>query len=446
MKRATLSVIGLGKLGLATAACLARKGFEVIGVDINQQVVEAINEGRSPFYEPGLDDLMKQVKGKFTATTDYKHAVDKSQVVFIFVGTPSEDGGSFSTKYVEEVTREIAVNLKHRDDYPVIVLRSTVLPGVTDEVVRPMLEKISGLKCGMDFGLCHNPEVLALGSVIRDFLNPDMIIIGESDEKSGEILSEVYRQVCENIPPIIHTSLSNAEMAKVSLNVFLTIKMSYANTLAEICEVIPGGDVDVVSDILGKDKRIGRKFLTGAIGWGGPCFPRDTKAFFNFAEKIGCQAKLARAADEVNDLQCVRVVSQIRKRVGDINGKTIAILGLTYKPNTDIVLESDAIKIALALLQAGAKLRVYDPAGMENVRRDMGDENMKYTSSALECIKDADLAIIATPWDEFKCLTLDDFTRNMKQPVLLDCWRLLRQLEYTDKLNFIAVGLGNQNV
>lgn len=442
MGKETLAVIGLGKLGLGTAACLADKGYDVIGVDINPSVVEAVNAGRSPLYEPGLAELMGRVRGRFTATGDYEHAVKNSRIIFIFVGTPSEPDGSFSARDVEVVTREIAPSLRGRHDFPIVVLRSTVMPGVSEGVVRPRLEEISGGRCGEDFGLCHNPEILALGSVIRDFLNPDVVIIGESEPTSGDFLSEVYRETCENNPPIVRTTLYNAELAKVALNVFLTVKMSFANTIAEVCERIPGGDADVISQILGYHKAIGRKFFTGALGYGGPCFPRDTEAFAAFARQIGCQARLIQAADEVNELPRRRVIELVRQKIGKMSGKTIAILGLTYKPDTDIVLESDSVKIAAALLGEGAGLSVYDPAGMDNARAVLGGENVRYADSALECIRDADLCILATPWDEFGKLKPEDFIGRMKQPVLLDCWRLLRRPDFIDKLDYLAIGLG----
>ncbi|MFC2007788.1 UDP-glucose dehydrogenase family protein [Chloroflexota bacterium] len=441
MNGETVSVIGLGKLGLVTSACLAVRGFNVIGVDINQAVTEAINDGRSPLYEPGLAELMNKVKGKFTATDDYKYAVDNSRIIFIFVGTPSEADGSFSTRYVKEATGEIAPHLKDRDDFPVIVLRSTVLPGVTEGVVKPLLEELSGRRCGTDFGLCHNPEILALGSVIHDFFNPDVVIIGESDPVSGELLSSVYRKACENNPPIIRTTLNNAELAKVSLNVFLTMKMSFANTIAEMCERIPGGDVDVISQILGYETAIGRKFLTGALSYGGPCFPRDTKAFHTLAQQTGCQARLNRAADEVNERQNDRVIGLVKQKFGNLTGRTIAILGLTYKPNTDIVEESAAIKIGTALLREGAILSVYDPAGMADARKHLGQNNIRYADSVNECLRGAELCILTTPWDEFKKLTPENFISNMKQPVLFDCWRVLRQPEFIDQMDYFAIGL-----
>ncbi len=445
MKRNTLTVIGLGKLGLPTAACLSDKGFRVIGVDIDPHVIDAINNGVSPLYEPGLGEMMERVKGRFTATDDYQYAIDNSAVIFIFVGTPSESDGSFSTRYVEEVTRRIASNIRDRDDFPIIVLRSTVLPGVTDGLVKTLLEEITGKCCGIDFGLCYNPEILALGSVIHDFLNPDMVVIGESDQRSGKQLSEIYSNVCENRPPVIKTSLANAEMAKISLNVFLTLKMSFANTLAEICEMIPQGDVDAVSDILGRDRRIGRKFLTGATGWGGPCFPRDTKAFISLAERNKSQAKLAEATDAVNDIQCQRIIELVGQKLAGLKGKRIAVLGLTYKPNTDLVLESESIRIINLLLKEGATLSLYDPAGLANAREELGEDVVYYAQSAVDCLRDADLCIMATPWEEFNELTPEDFAGNMNSPVLLDCWRQLRRPEFTEKLDYLAIGLNTLN-
>lgn len=441
MENETISVIGMGKLGLCMAACLAHKGYNVIGVDVNQSIIQAINNGRAPLYEPGLSELMAGLQGNFVATNDYKYAVDNSKIIFIFVATPSEGDGSLSTKYVEDASKEIAANIKHKDDFSLIVLRSTVLCGVTDSVVKPMLEKVSGKKCGIDFGLCYNPEILALGSVIHDFMNPDVVVIGESDSQSGELLSEVYQTTCENNPPIIRTTFYNAELAKISLNVFLTMKISFANTIAEICERVPGGETDVISKIVGLDSRIGRKFLNGGLAYGGPCFPRDNKAFIFFAQKIGFEVKLSEATEEVNKHQNERIVELIKQKIGKVQGKSIAILGLTYKPNTNVIEESAAIKIASALLQERANLSVYDPAGMENARKVLDQPNIKYASSVEECLIDTELCILATPWDEFKSLTPEDFITNMKQPVLLDCWRIFRRSEFIEKLRYFAVGI-----
>ncbi len=439
----SVSVFGIGKLGLPLAACLANKGYQVVGVDLNQSVIQAVNAGKSPYYEPGLAELIQSARGHLLATSDYRYALGNSDVSFIVVPTPSEPDGSFSTKYVESSAEQIATVLKNKRNFHVVVLTSTVLPGATDGVVKPLLERVSGKKCGKDFGLCYSPEFIALGSVIRDFTNPDVVLIGESDPKSGDLLAEIYRNVCENQPPIVRTNIYNAELAKISLNAFITMKITFANTLAEIAEKIPGGDVDVISQMLGFDSRIGRKYLTGSLAYGGPCFPRDNKAFYSVARRLGCQAKLSLTTDEVNQEQINRIVCTIEQKLGDVKSKKIAILGLTYKPNTDVVEESAPVKIALNLRQKGARLSVFDPAGVENARKVLGDENICYTNSIAECLKGSELCLLATPWDIFKGLAPEEFIQNMERPRLLDCWRIFNRSEFRENLEYLAIGLGS---
>ena len=440
----SVSVFGIGKLGLPLAASLANRGYHVIGVDPNQEVVQAVNEGKSPYYEPGLEELVKSAQANLEATADYTLALRNSSISFIVVPTPSAHDGTFSTKYVEIAAQQIAVNLKDRSDFHLVVLTSTVLPGATDGVVKQLLEKGSGKKCGKDFGLCYSPEFIALGSVIRDFTNPDVVLIGESDPKSGELLEEIYRNVCENQPPIVRTTIQNAELAKISLNAYVTMKITFANTLAEIAEKIPGGDIDAISRMLGFDSRIGRKYLSGSLAYGGPCFPRDNKAFASLAKRLGCQANLAVATDEVNRKQIDRIVHLIEQTVGAVKDRDIAILGLTYKPNTDVIEESAPVKIAQALRKKGAQLAVYDPAGMECARKVLGGKGIRYASSAAECLENTDYCLLATPWDVFKNLTPDDFTHNMRRPRLLDCWRIFNRPEFKEKLEYFAIGLSTE--
>jgi len=435
-----ISVIGIGKLGLCVAACLAAKGYKVIGVDKDPFTIKAVNQGRSPIYEPGLADLMKRLSERILATDDYKYAIENSEITFMVVPTPSEKDGSFSTKYVEATSKEIGANLKHKSGFHLVVLTSTVLPGVTDSVVKPLLEEVSGKKCGVDFGLCYSPEFIALGSVIRDFTNPDVVLIGESDQRSGELLSKIYEVVCDNHAPIVRGSIYNAEVAKIALNSYVTMKISFANTLAEICERIPGGDVDMVSRALGFDSRIGRKYLSGGTSYGGPCFPRDNRAFTSFTRQIGCRARLAETTDRVNKEQISRVIELIKQKLGDVRGKKVAILGLTYKTNTDVVEESASITMAKALVREGAIVAVCDPAGMGNARKALG-KRVEYAGSARQCLEGAEFAILAMPWDEFKTLKPEDFTRVMKSPRLLDCWRVFDRSEFGKKLEYLAIGL-----
>ena len=437
-----ISIIGLGKLGLPMAACLAYKGYQIIGVDLDGDIVKAVNDGISPNYEPGIHELLKKSQERLFATTDYGYAVEHSEVTFIFVPTPTNEEGDFSSELVQAAIRSVAAVLNSKDAFHLIVIRSTVIPGTTKNVVTPLIESISGRRCGVDFGLCYNPEFLAVGSAIKNLLNPDVIVIGESDSKSGELLSIIYQKVCNNNPPIVRTNIYNAELAKISLNTFITMKISFANIIAELCEQIPGGDVDKVSEILGFDSRIGRKYLTGGLAYSGPCFPRDNKAFAFTANKVGCKTRIPEVIDQENIGQIARVICLVKRELKEIKDKEIAILGLTYKPDTDIIDPSASTEIAKALLQEGARVSVYDPAGMRNARQILGENKVRYADSVQSCLINTEFCILATPWEEFRTLKPEDFMNYMSKPILLDCWRILDRSEYTNKIKYAAIGVG----
>ena len=441
----TLSVIGIGKLGLPLAAYCAHKGYKVIGVDANKATIESVNKGVSPIYEPGIDELLRNSHGRLIATTDYKLAVENSDVTFILVPTPSEDNGGFSNKLVEAAAENIAEGLKRKKGFHVIAITSTVMPGTCETVVKPLLEKVSGKKCGVDFGLCYNPEFVALGSVIRDLASPDAVLIGESDKKSGDILSEVYKTVCTNNPPIARMSTYNAEVAKLALNVFITTKISLANAFAEICEQLPGGDIDAVTKFLGLDSRIGSKYLKGGLGYGGPCFPRDNLAFIHLARQLNSQAWLQQATNRVNRHQNERIAKLVESKLGNIRNKSIALLGITYKPNTDVVEASAALETAKELLKKGAHLKIYDPAGNANAQQVLGSKNVVYATSVKGCLKGTQLCILATPWEEFKSLTPEDFITNMDKPAVLDCWRFFDGEQFAGKINYLAIGINPES-
>ena len=436
----TLSVIGIGKLGLPLAAYYSSRGYKVVGVDVSQATVDAVNEGISPIYEPGLAELLKDRHGRLTATTDIKFAVQNSEITFILVPTPSEKHGGFTTKYAEDAAQNIGAALKDKKGFHVVVLTSTVMPGTTETVIKPILEKTSGKKCGVDFGLCYNPEFIALGSVIKDLAAPDAVLIGESDQKSGDILSEVYKNVCTNNPQVARMSPYSAELAKLALNVFVTTKISLANTFAEICEQLPGGDIDAVTKFLGMDSRIGPKYLKGGLGFGGPCFPRDNLAFIHLAGQLHTPSWLQEATHNVNSHQNERISKLIHRKLGGFKNKTISILGITYKPNTDVVEASASLETAKQLLKDGASLRIYDPAGAENAKRVLGNKNVFYAPSVEECLKGTQLCILATPWDEFRNLKPEDFVKLMDNAMLLDCWRFFDRQKFAKKLDYLALG------
>ncbi len=285
MQPQNISVVGLGKLGAPLAAVLAYKGYSVIGVDTNDQYVQLVNQGKAPVVETGLSELIQQSHSRLLATTDYQEAITQTEITFIIVPTPSTPEGGFSLKYVLTAIEQIGKALREKTTFHLVVLTSTVMPGATLNEVQPALEKFSGKRCGQDFGLCYNPEFIALGSVVRDMLNPDFILMGESDGRSGDLLTKLYQQVCDNQPKIARMNFVNAELTKLAVNTFVTTKISYANMLSQVCEHLPGSNVDTVTAALGLDSRIGSKYLKGGLGYGGPCFPRDNLAFVHLSRQ-----------------------------------------------------------------------------------------------------------------------------------------------------------------
>ena len=274
-----LAVVGLGKLGLPLAAIFASKGHHVTGIDYNEKIVESVNQKKAPFHEPGLQELLDNHGANLSVTTDYELAIAESEASFIIVPTPSAENGLFTNHYVLQAIQKIGQSLQKKEGYHLVVITSTVMPGSTTGEIQEALESSSGKKVGNELGICYNPEFIALGSVVRDMLFPDMVLIGESDKKAGDMLQNIYEGFCENQPPVQRMNCINAELTKLSLNTFVTTKISYANMLAGVCESLPDSDVDVVTQAIGLDSRIGRKYLKAAVAFGGPCFPRDNVAF-----------------------------------------------------------------------------------------------------------------------------------------------------------------------
>lgn len=435
----SISVVGLGKLGLCIATCFANKGFKVIGIDIDIEKIEKINNGISPVKETGLAELIRKVKNNLMATPNYEEAILNSDVSFIVVATPSLADGSFSNEYLEKALHRIGESLRKKKKYHLLVVTSTVMPQTTKKVAKVILEKTSGKICGRDFGLAYNPEFIALGSVIHDFLNPDFILIGEMNKKDGDILEDIYKRICENQPRFARMTPLNAEIAKIALNCYITTKITFANSLASICEKIKGADADVITKALGLDSRIGSKYIKPALGYGGPCFPKDNIAFSAFARRLGVEAKLAEIVDEVNRDQVSRVVSIIKETLATLkkDRKTarIGILGLSYKPDTPVIEDSQALDIAQLLVNEGYSLTVYDPQAQENARSVLGDR-VRYAKDKRDCLSNVDLVLIAVPWGEFKRI---NFKKLKKDIVILDCWRIL---ENSKGANIKFIGMG----
>jgi UDPglucose 6-dehydrogenase len=438
MKR-TASVVGLGKLGAPLAACLASKGLRVIAVDTDPLKIEAVREGRAPVFEPRLEELIRSSRGRLSVTTSLEEAVTASEITFIVVATPSEPSGSFSLRYVLPVCDGIGRALRAKQGFHVVVLTSTVMPGTTGGPVRTAIEDASGKRCGEEFGLCYGPEFIALGSVIRDFLNPDFVLIGESDPRSGEILEQLYHNVCENSPAVARMNLINAELAKLSVNTYVTTKISFANMLARICEKLPEANVDVVTSALGLDSRIGQKYLKGAVGYGGPCFPRDNLALTALARTLGAPADIAEVTDRFNRSQLHWLANLVQEHS---RGAAVGILGLTYKPNTDVIEEAIGLLLAQELAKRGVEVIAYDPAGKEHSARILG-EKVRMAQTPHECIELSEAVVVATPWKEFTEIPLAQWLRHNSQRTVVDCWRCLKHLENVEGVRHLSLGIGH---
>jgi UDPglucose 6-dehydrogenase len=433
-----VAVVGLGKLGACIAACFARKGVAVTGVDVSPRTVQLVNDGIPPVFEPGLAEMMAMSRANLVATTDFCAAITQSDASFIVVPTPSDDDGGFSLRHVEEAARFVGRALRGSNDYHVVVLTSTVLPGATQSTVLPILEAESGRRCGEDFGLCYSPEFIALGTVMRDFLNPDFVLIGESDQRAGRRLADLYKCICENQPPVMRMNFVNAELAKISLNSFVTMKISFANTLAALCERLPGGDVDVVTGAVGMDSRIGLRYLKGGVGYGGPCFPRDNRAFAHLAHLLGEEALLAEATDSCNRSVLARLVTHVTSEA-PCEG-TVAILGLAYKPNSTVVEASQGLEVADQLSSEGFRVVVYDPVALDEARRRLGDR-VSYGSSVEAAVQGADVVLLANPDPAFRDIHLADGA-NGGRPVVIDAWRMLRRHDDGSGPAYVPLGVG----
>jgi UDPglucose 6-dehydrogenase len=431
-----VAVVGLGKLGAPLAAVLANKGNDVLGVDVNADVARLLNEGKAPVNEPGLQELISASRDRLSATTDFVAAADREVIIFI-VPTPSDERGAFTNAYILEALEALGPGLQGRDDYQVVAIGSTVMPGSCEAEIRPVLERVSCRQVGDSLGLCYSPEFIALGNVIRDMLTPDMVLIGESDPRAGEVHERLYAGVCENDPPFRHMSLVNAELTKIAVNTYVTMKISYANALADICERLPGAEVDSVTGALGLDTRIGPKYLRGALAYGGPCFPRDNKAFAVLARDIGAEPLLAEATDAINVAQSERLSRIVQSRLR--GGNAVGILGLSYKPDTGVVDESPGVALAALLAREGYDVNVYDPAAGDAALRVLPDD-VNGCASVAEVLERSDVVVIATPWRQFADLPIGALDDGRDPRVVIDCWGVLSEERYGEAIEIVRLG------
>ena len=407
-----LAIIGSGYVGLVTAVCFAKRGHNVICVDIDKQKIDSINHGEPGIFESNLKEYLKDSlnRGLIKATTDLDYAIENSELCFICVPTPSKPDGSIDLAYIKNVSEAVGKRIPKR--HYVVVIKSTVVPGTTDAIVIPLIEKASGKKIGSDFGVCMNPEFLREGSAIYDCENPDRIVIGESDKLSGDLLQKLYsNHTCQ----IIRTNNKIAELTKYTSNAFLATKITFANEIGNICKKL---DVDVyeVMKIVSLDKRISPHFLNAGIGFGGSCFPKDVAAIVAKSKEIGHEAKMLSQVLYSNKEQRLKIVELLEKRLNDVKGKKISVLGLSFKPGTDDIRDAPSIDIIKFLKERGAKVVAYDPKASENMKKIHGD--IEYKKSSQDALKGSDACLILTEWDEFKGLKDKDFNLMSKRVII----------------------------
>ena len=413
------TVIGTGYVGLVTGACFSEFGVNVVCLDNDEDKVAALRRGEMPIYEPGLEDLVaRNVKaGRLAFTSDTAEAIQSALVVFIAVGTPAADDGSTDLRFVETVAREIGQNL---DGYKVVVTKSTVPVGTSEKVRGWIQEELDNAGKDAHFSMASNPEFLREGAAIGDFMRPDRVVIGTEpgDDQSLAIVKDLYRPLFLNETPFVLTNVPTAELSKYAANAFLATKISFINEVSQLCEQI-GGNVQHVARAMGLDRRIGPKFLHAGPGYGGSCFPKDTLSAAFFARELGIDFKIVEATIEVNARQRARMADKIAAALsGDLAGKKVGVLGLSFKPETDDVRDAPAADIVESLLAQGAQVRAYDPAAM----KEMGERYpaMTLCKDAYEVCDGADALVIVTEWNEFRALDLGRVKELLSEPILID--------------------------
>ncbi len=429
-----ICVVGSGYVGLVTGACLADFGMQVTGVDKDASKVEVLQSGGVPIYEPGLRTLVSQnaAAGRLRFTTDLGPAIEQAQAVFIAVGTPSLPDGSANLQFIEEVAGSIG---DHLNGYKAIVTKSTVPIG-TGKLIETIITERSG--GGQDFAVVSNPEFLREGSAIEDFMHPERVVIGTSDPRARELMLDIYSPLRVADVPFILTTVESAELIKYASNGFLATKISFINEVAELAELL-GADVEVVARGMGLDSRVGPKFLHPGPGFGGSCFPKDSRALGQIARDNGMSFRIIEAVMDVNEQTKRRMVSKIRDAVGELEGKTVAMLGLSFKPDTDDIRESPALTILGELLEAGAEVRAFDPAAMDETRELY--PGATYVGDPYEAVEGADATVIVTEWNLFRALEPARLRELMRHPLIID----LRNIYEPDKMaedgfDYVSVG------
>jgi UDPglucose 6-dehydrogenase len=406
-----IAVLGTGYVGLSTGVCLAEIGHNVVCIDVDQKKIETLKQGRSPIYEPGLEELLSKnsAAGRLNFTTSHQEGLSQAEVIIIAVGTPQSEDGRANLSFLEQAAKDIA---KHIVQDSIVVIKSTVPVGTNDHFKQLLA---AHLKKNVKIQMVSNPEFLRQGSAITDTMRADRIVIGTEHKEAADKIQEMYQPL--NVPFLL-TNVKSAEVIKYGSNAFLATKISFINEIANLCEAV-GADVEDVAKGIGKDKRIGSSFLNAGIGYGGSCFPKDVKALLYSSREYGIPFSLLEETIAINNYQHQLLVKKALKRFGEIKGKKIAMLGLAFKPETDDIRDAPSIKIANALTELGVEVAAYDPVAANNARKVIG-ERITYADSALQAATNADALFIITEWDEFKEMDISEFVKVMNQPIIFD--------------------------
>lgn len=413
-----ISIVGTGYVGLVTGTCFAETGIDVTCVDLDEQKITKLKNGEVPIYEPGLETILERniEKGRLKFTTKIEESLKDCEVVFIAVGTPPDEDGSADLKHVLAVARDVG---KYIEDYVVLVTKSTVPVGTAIRVKQAVQETLDMRDSKIEFDVASNPEFLKEGAAIQDFMKPDRIVIGIESDRAENIMKRLYKPFLLNNHPIIFMDIPSAEMTKYAANAMLATKISFMNDVANLCEIV-GANVNKVRIGIGSDARIGNKFIYPGIGYGGSCFPKDVKALIKTAAENNYEMRVIRAVEDVNDDQKSVLFNKVQKYFNnDLEGKTVALWGLSFKPETDDMREAPSLVLIDHLLKAGCKVKAYDPQALDEARRILGDK-IDYCKDAYEALIDADCLMIVTEWQEFRFPNFKIMERLMKQKTIFD--------------------------
>lgn len=433
-----IAIVGTGYVGLVSGTCFAEMGIDVTCVDVNAEKIHRLQQGEMPIYEPGLEEMVRRnvEAGRLHFTTSLADCLDEAEVVFSAVGTPPDEDGSADLQYVLEVAREFG---RHINKYTILVTKSTVPVGTARKVKQVVQEELDKRGVQIEFDVASNPEFLKEGAAIKDFMSPDRVVVGTESERAREVLSKLYRPFLVNNFRVYFMDIPSAEMTKYAANAMLATRISFMNDIANLCDLL-GANVDMVRKGIGTDSRIGSKFLYAGCGYGGSCFPKDVKALARTAKEHGYTMQVIEAVEAVNERQKTIVCDKLQAMIGDVQGKTIALWGLSFKPETDDMREAPALAVIARLLRDGATVRVFDPVAMEECRRRIGDR-VVYARDMYDAVVDADALMLLTEWKQFRMPSWSVMRKAMKAPVLVDGRNIYDKIEVqAEGFRYSAIG------